>query len=309
MKKQEMMIRIAEVSLVFLSLLASGCSGARPLPSAPARAATRKPPQRAGPSEEWQRERIAKAYAKFERLVQAPASQLYFYPYGKRAICASALLRIADLHARLGERKQAVDLYERAIDEYGDEWVPPVPLSSAAPVAWTVRGSALFSIGLIYKDTGQREKAMEIFAELMEKASDPYIRRGLRTHYLEIKQSHLKLKARVTVLGKKRYTIGEGIPVLVTVENPTEEPVIFRCYAKLRMGTRGGQIASREESEEITLAPGEEYETELTFTRTDGVIPGEYKVTASLTYVAFDTNSETIEIRKPFLKRLLFFLN
>jgi len=293
MKKQEMMIRIAEVSLVFLSLLASGCSGARPLPSAPARAATRKPPQRAGPSEEWQRERIAKAYAKFERLVQAPASQLYFYPYGKRAICASALLRIADLHARLGERKQAVDLYERAIDEYGDE----------------VRGSALFSIGLIYKDTGQREKAMEIFAELMEKASDPYIRRGLRTHYLEIKQSHLKLKARVTVLGKKRYTIGEGIPVLVTVENPTEEPVIFRCYAKLRMGTRGGQIASREESEEITLAPGEEYETELTFTRTDGVIPGEYKVTASLTYVAFDTNSETIEIRKPFLKRLLFFLN
>jgi len=302
------MIRIAEISLVLLSLLASGCSGARPLPSAPTRAASKKLPQRAGPSEEWQRERIAKAYAEFERLVQAPASQLQFYPYGKRAICAGALLRIAGLHARLGEPKQAIDVYERAIDEYGDEWVPPVPMSSAR-VAWTVRGAALYQIALIYKDTGEREKAMEIFAGLMAKASDPYIRRGFRTHYLEIKQSHLKLKASVAVPGKKRYSIGEQIPVLVTVENPTKEPAIFRCYAKLRMGTRGGQIASRERSEEITLVPGEEYETELTFTRTDGVIPGEYKVTADLTGISFDTNSETIEIRKPFLKRLLFFLN
>ena len=103
------------------------------------------------------------------------------------------------------------------------------------------------------------------------------------------------------------------MPVITTLhtilENPTEEPVNFKCYATLRMGTRGGQIASRERSEEITLVPGEEYETKLTFTRTARLEPGEYKVTADLTGISFDTNSETIEIRKPFLKRLLFFLN
>ena len=81
--------------------------------------------------------------------------------------------------------------------QYGGELVP------AVNARFTVRDKALFQIGIIYKSTNNKKRATEIFEVLMGDAEDINHRNASRTHYLDVKQSHLKLNATGDGYGRK----------------------------------------------------------------------------------------------------------
>jgi hypothetical protein len=234
---------------------------------------------------------IAKAYHKSEESIQASEDFIREYPR-ERDLCAGALLNIAKRYAKQGEKRKAIDVYQKAIDEYGNEVVPDVCAT------FLVKDWALFRIGRLERDIGNRDKALDIFGTLM-KSSDFNTRTGSRIEYLATKQSHLKVTAKVAVHGMKSCSIGKRMPVSVTVENPTNETVIFMCHAHICL-QHTSAIAPREGSEEISLAPGEKRTMNLTFTEkdTDHLSVGINQLTASLTGISYDTNSESIEIHK-----------
>jgi len=80
-------------------------------------------------------------------------------------------------------------------------------------------------------------------------------------------------------------------------ESPADYAGI-RSYARIRYNTYGG--LAREGCDEITLAPGAKQEIPMAFSKkdTDGLTPGIYQLTASLTGIPFDTTSKSVEIKK-----------
>ncbi|MCX6826445.1 MAG: tetratricopeptide repeat protein [candidate division Zixibacteria bacterium] len=236
---------------------------------------------------------IFEAYRKAERSI--PDAETFIKQYSsERELCAGAMLNIARLYERQSEVKQAIDMYQKAIDEYGEENVPRI--NSAV----TVRDWALSNIGLLYKNIGERSRAIIIFEDLMKHAEDRNTRNSSRIEYLSTKQSHLKVTAEVTVQGKKLFSVGKRIPVLISVENSTKETVIFKCYAQMEFHSFCA-LAPREGSKEITLTPGAKLDVPLVFTEKDTkacLIPGVYKLTAVLTGIPFDTNTELVKIRE-----------
>lgn len=229
---------------------------------------------------------LCKAYREAEKSIQGCEKFISQYP-DERDLCAGAQLSIAVLYARQGQRVRAIEAYQKAIDEYGEEIVPDVNAT------FTVKAWALLHMGLLYKDMGKRDKAMEIFDRTNE-AWDFNTRTNARIHYLETKQSHLKIKITVSV-PNNTYAEGEEIPVSAVIENNTEETVVFKCYVKMRMRSYGVS-APRRDSEELTLLPGAKCEKVFTLTHTKGLRSGEYKVAGLTVGVPFITNSVVVQI-------------
>jgi hypothetical protein len=159
-----------------------------------------------------------------------------------------------------------------------------------------VKNWALFHIGLVERDIGNRDKALEIFGKLMQ-SSDFNTRTHSRIEYLATKQSHLRLKATVSV-PKKRFSSGETIPVSVLVQNHEKETVTFQCFVRIRRSQRKtyGAIAPRTEAKEIILNPGGEFRDTIAFTSEDRLEPEQWDIDCSLNGIPFDTNSEIIQI-------------
>lgn len=211
----------------------------------------------------------------------------------EKDLCAGALLNMAGRYDRQGKKKEAIATYQRAIDEYADQMIPEINM------AIMVKDAALFDIGKLERDIGNRDKALEIFRRLMT-SSDFHTRTGSRIEYLATKQSQLKVIAQVAVQGdRKVFSIGNRISVAVSVENPTKETVTFMCCANLEHRSYRA-LAPREGSEEITLAPGARREMPMVFTEIDtkGLAPGFYQLTVLLTGIPFETGSKYIEIQK-----------
>jgi hypothetical protein len=207
----------------------------------------------------------------------------------ERDFCAGALLHIASLQARQ-DKKKAIASYQKAIDEYGEELIP----NRNGPLI--VADDASFKIARLECDMGNREKALATYGRLM-KSSDSNTRSRGRRKYLSLKQSHLKLKATVSV-PKKRFTRREGIPVSVRVENPGKETAVFKCFVSIK-GKRSrayGVLASINGSKEITLKPGEVFNVTYTVTEKAGLEPAEWVIKCDLGGIPFETNSEIIKI-------------
>ncbi|MFH0953467.1 MAG: tetratricopeptide repeat protein [Verrucomicrobiota bacterium] len=232
---------------------------------------------------------LGKAY--FQTYRSMEAAERFIREHAKeRALCAGALLNIAALQERQ-DKKKAIDSYQKAVDEYAGETVPDKNAN------FTVADWALFRIARLERDTGNREKAMQVFAKLMT-SSDFNTRTSSRIEYLATKQSHLKVAAEVAVQGKGPFSVGSRIPVAVSIRNPTDEAVTFKCYASIEHRSCRA-LAPREGCEEVTLAPGERRELPMVFTEKDtkGLVPGVYELKASLTGVPFDTSSESVKIQ------------
>jgi len=240
---------------------------------------------------------LCDAYYKAYNSVQGCEKFISQYP-DERDLCAGTLLHIAQLYGRQGQRERAVETYQKAIDEYGEEIVPYVC------AIFRVKDWALLRMGLLYKDMGQRDKAMRIFSNLTDEGLDDNTKGAARTHYLETKQSHLKIKVKVSVPRNRwtrTYAVGDQIPVSVVIKNNTNETVAFVPYAKMctkRM--RNCRFAPRAGSKETTLLPGEKCEKAYIFTHRDtkGLELGKHKVLGELTGIPFSTNSVTVKIVK-----------
>jgi len=174
---------------------------------------------------------LGKSYDQSCRSVEAAEEFIREHP-NERDLCAGALLNIASLQARQ-DKKKAIGSYQKAVDEYGTEIVP------AKNANFTVANWALLRIARLERDTGNRDKALGIFGTLM-KSSDFNTRTSSRIEYLSTKQSHLTVLAEVTVQGNEQFSVGDRIPVMVSVQNPSEETVVFRCYVRIpeRLGHR-----------------------------------------------------------------------
>jgi len=233
---------------------------------------------------------LFKAYYEAKQSIEGCQKFIRRYP-DERELCAGAQIRIAELLARKGENQQAIEAYRKAVREYGQTIVPE------RNAIFRVEDWALFRIGLLYKEIGQSEKATELFSNLTKEAWDSNTRRAARRQYLLTKQAHLKLSVRVSVPDRETYAVGDEIPVIVVVENATEEMVVFKCYARMWMRTYGA-TAPRTGSEEIALLPGAKCKRDMRFIRMDtkGLGPGEYKVTGALSGIPFTTNSVTVHI-------------
>jgi len=233
---------------------------------------------------------LSKAYHETYRSIEAAEQFIREYP-NERDLCAGALLNIAALQAR-EDKKKAIESYQKAIEEYGDEIVP----CKNADI--TVANWALLSIARLQREVGNREKALEIFAHLMA-SSDSNTRTTSRIEYLATKQSHLKVVAEVAVQSKGPFSIGSRIPVVVWIRNPTDEAATFKCYASIKHRSHRA-LAPRGGCEEIIVVPGERREVLMEFTERDtkGLVPGVYELKADLTGVPFDTSTERVEIRK-----------
>jgi tetratricopeptide (TPR) repeat protein len=236
---------------------------------------------------------LDKAYFQTYRSIEAAERFMRAHPE-ERDLCAGALLNIAALQERQDKRK-AIEAYQKAISDYADEIVPDKNANI------TVANWALFRVARLERDTGNREKALDIFAKLMT-ASDFNTRTSSRIEYLATKQSNLKVIAGVSVQGKGPFSLGTRIPVAVSVKNPNKEAVTFKCYARIehREHRSYHALAPREGCEEITLEPGESRIVPMVFTEKDtqGIEPGMYSLEASLTGIPFDTDSESLKIEK-----------
>lgn len=235
-----------------------------------------------------------KAYNKAYNSVEGCEKFIGQYP-DERDLCAGALLRIAQLYGRQGQRERAIETYQKAIDEYGEEIVPYVCTT------FRVKDCALLRIGLLYKDMGLRDKAMKIFCNLTNEAQDSNTRRSARIHYLETKQSHLKIKVKISLPVDKwirTYEAGNEVPVSMVIKNNTMESVTFVPHVRMcTTKMRNPRFASRRGSKELTLQPGEKYEQSYVFTLKDaGLGPGKYKVMGDLTGIPFSTNSVMLKL-------------
>jgi len=233
---------------------------------------------------------LGKAYFKTYRSMEAAEKFIRDHP-NERDFCAGALLNIAARQARQDKNK-AIASYQKAVDEYGDEIVPDKNAN------FTVANWALFRIARLERDIGNQEKALKIFGKLMT-SSDFNTRTSSRTEYLATKQSHLKVSARVTVQGTESFSVGQQMPIAVSVHNPTDESVTFKCYGQIEYRNYRA-LAPRKGCEEMTLAPGDTRNVPMVFTEKDtkGLIPAVYQLKASLSGVSFDTSSESVEIKK-----------
>ena len=244
---------------------------------------------------------LSKAYHESLKSVEAAEEFIRTHP-DEKDLCAGALLRIARIYNKKNEKNKAIDIYQKAIDEYPDELLP------YANTEITVKDSAFFEMGLIEKDIGNREKAMEIF-EKLGKSSNPNIRNNARIYYLLTMQSHLKLKAKVS-LKKKRYSRGEEIRGNVVVRNPEKENVTFQCFVRIRRKEHlsYGAIFPRKMPKEITLKPGQEYKGTFVFTSRERLEPEKWVIDCDLNGVPVESNSLNIKIsdKKSFLS---FFLD
>ena len=207
----------------------------------------------------------------------------------ERDLCAGVLLNIAGRHLRK-DRKKALEVYQKAITDYGIEVVPDKNCNI------TVADYALFRIGILKKEMGQREEALAIFGKLSESA-DFNTRRGARNAYLMTRQSGLKLKATVSV-PKRTFARGQDIPVSVTVRNPGNEDVTFQCFVQIRRSRHKsyGAIGSLAAGKEITLKPGEEFIGSFSFTGRDRLEPESWLIDCSLNGVRCDSNSTIIKV-------------
>lgn len=277
-------------ALCIVALILAGCLSRSPQQrTAPAASGTPSPtfsrPRMISSEDE-----LGKAYFQTKRSIEAAEQFIREHP-NERDLCAGALLNIAALQAR-EDKKKAIESYQKAIEEYGDEIVP----GKNAP--FTVANWALLRIGLLQREVGNREKALEIFAHLMA-SSDSNTRSRSRIEYLATKQSHLKVVAEVAVQGKGPFSVGSRIPVVVSIRNPTGEAATFKCYARIEHRSYRA-LAPRGGCEEITVVPGERREVLMEFTEKDtkGLVPGVYELKATLTGVPFDTSTERVEIKK-----------
>lgn len=236
---------------------------------------------------------LGREYFETYRLIEAAERFVREHPE-KRALCAGALLNMADLQAR-SDKKEAIKTYQKAVDAYGSELVPE------KNAYCTVANWARFRIARLERDIGNREKALKIFSELMSSA-DFNTSTSSRIEYLATKQSHLKVAAKVSVRGKGPFRIGSHIPVVASVKNPTREAVTFKCYALIENREKPSYhaLAPRVGSGEITLAPGESRDIPMVFTDKDtrGIKTGVYELKAATTGVAFDTDSKSVKIEK-----------
>ena len=233
---------------------------------------------------------LGKAY--FQTYGSIEAAERFIREHPKeRDLCAGALLNIAALQERQ-DKKKAIESYQKAVDEYGGEIVP------GKNANFTVADWALFRIARLERDTGNRDKAVQMFGELMT-SSDFNTRTSSRIEYLATKQSHLKVAAGVAVQGKGPYSVGARIPVTVSIRNPTDEAVTFKCYASIEHQSYRA-MAPREGCEEITLEAGARREIPMVFIEKDskGLVPGVYALRAVLTGIAFDTDSASVKIDK-----------
>jgi len=232
--------------------------------------------------------------AYFESLKSIEAAQDFIRRHAdEKDLCAGALLCMARLYAKQGKRKEAIATYQRAIDEYPDQMIPEINM------AIMVKDAALFDVGKLERDIGNKDKALEIFRKLMT-SWDSNTRTRSRIEYLATKQSQLKVIAQVAVQGdRKVFSVGKRIPVAVSVENATREAVTFMCCANLEYRSYRA-LTPREGSEEITLAPGARREIPMVFTEIDtkGLESGFYQLTAVLTGIPFETGSKYIEIQE-----------
>ena len=234
---------------------------------------------------------IARIYHDCRKSIQACEDFIRQNP-DEKDFCAGALLHMARLYAQKGAKKKAIDVYQKAINDYGNEVVPDVNAT------FTVKEWALFDIGGLERDIGNRDKALQIYGNLME-SSNLNTRSSSRIEYLATKQSHFKLKTRVSV-SKKTFAIGENIPVSVVVLNTEKEAVTFECFIRIRRNQSKsyGAIAPSTKAKEIVLKSGEEFRDTFAFTDRDKLEPGEWEIDCSLNGIPFDTHSEVVQIVK-----------
>ena len=233
---------------------------------------------------------LSKAYHNSRKSIEASEEFIREHPNDKD-LCAGVLLRIAGMCAKHDKRK-AIRVYQRAIDEYGSEILP------FRNTNMIVEETALMSIGALERDIGNRDKALAIFAKLM-KSSSMNTPRAARVAYLATKQSHLRLRTRVSV-PKRTFVVGETIPVTVVVHNPEKESVTFECFVRIRRNRHKsyGAIAPRIQSKEIVLKPGEEFRDTFTFSKRCRLEPEEWQIDCSLNGIPFGTNSVIVQIVK-----------
>jgi hypothetical protein len=77
------------------------------------------------------------------------------------------------------------------------------------------------------------------------------------------------------------------MPIAVSVHNPTDESVTFKCYGQIEYRNYRA-LAPRKGCEEMTLAPGDTRNVPMVFTEKDtkGLIPVVYQLKASLSGVS-----------------------
>ncbi len=242
---------------------------------------------------------LSKAYHESLKSVEAAEEFIRTHP-DEKDLCAGALLRIAKIYNGKNQKNKAIDIYQKAIDEYPDELLPN------ANTEITVKDAASLEMGLIEKDIGNRDKAMEIF-EKLGKSSNPNTRNSARIFYLDTMQSHLELKAKVAIK-KKNYSKGEEISGTVVVLNPEKEAVTFECFVRIRRKKHlsYGSIV-RVGQQEIVLKPGEKFNGTFVFTN-KGLEPEKWVIDCNLNGVPIKSNTLNIKItnKKSFLS---FFLD
>ncbi len=243
---------------------------------------------------------LSKAYHESLKSIEAAEEFIRMHP-DEKDLCAGALLRIARIYKGKNQKHKAIDIYQKAIDEYPDELLPN------ANTEITVMDAASLEMGCIEEDLGNREKAMEIF-EKLGKSSNPNTRNNARIFYLAAMQSHLELIAKVS-LKKKRYSKGEEISGTVVVRNPEKETVTFQCFVRIRRKEHlsYGSIV-RVGKQEIVLKPEKEFKGTFVFTSRERLEPEKWVIDCDLNGVPIKSNSLNIKIsdKKSFLS---FFLD
>lgn len=234
---------------------------------------------------------LAKAYRPTSHSVEAADRFIREHP-NERDLCAGALLNKAALLSQM-DKKKAIEVYKKAIREYGREIVPDKNAN------FSVDNWALFRIAKLERNIGNRAIAQQIFRMLMTSASDSNTRNSSRIEYLSTKQSHLKVSATVNVKDMKTFSLGQSIPVTITVQNQSNEGLIFKCYGQIEYQTYR-LLTQSEEGEEIELAPNGKRDVPMVFKGkfTKGLVPGIYKVKALLMGIPFDTTTQDIVLRK-----------
>lgn len=221
--------------------------------------------------------------------IEAAEKFIRTYP-NERDLCAGVLLKVAYLCDRNNEKYKAIEIYQRAINEYGEEFVPNVNAE------FTVKEWALLRIGSLERDIGNRDKALEIFDNLSQ-SSNYNVKRSARVSYLSIKQSHLKLKATVK-LPKKRYSPGEEIKGTIIVKNPENEAATIECFVRIRR-KKGLTYGSIEQigPMEITLKAGQEYKGTFIFDNSrNGFEQETWVIDCDLNGVPVRSNAVTIKV-------------
>lgn len=228
---------------------------------------------------------LEKPYLDTQSSIAAAEDFIRNYP-DEKDLCAGALLNMAAIYNRENEKEKAIEIYQKAIKEYGNEAVPYVNSY------FTVNEWALLHIGFLERDIGNQDKALEIFNEL-SKSSNFNIKNSARINYLSTMQSHLKLKATVS-LPKLHYYKDEEIHGTVVVKNPEKEPITMQCFIRIRRAkgkSYGAIVAVPRDSREIVVAPGEKYKDTFVFTSRERLEPQVWVIDCGLNGVTVESNT------------------